>query len=183
MGGSCGRVPFEAAEDGRTRSDSLAARLATGRKTKRKKTERMTKPYAARNCGKKKVQVSQVAPAGPGGHSRTRGDTIQFEAGMKELSATYDNSVVPGKDGELIEASDKVPSSGCVASYEDTKRECGKGVHRIAVATSVAFRDIVWLCFGRAFLASGERRCSLSVLIPWPRDEMRFRRVRGQQIL
>lgn len=53
---------------------------------------------------------------------------------------THDNSVVPGKDGKLIEAGNKIPSSGCVASYEDTKREGGKGVHRIAGATWNAFR-------------------------------------------
>lgn len=54
--------------------------------------------------------------------------------------ATHDNSVVPGKYSKLDEAGNKVPSSGCVASYEDSKCEGGKGVHRIAVTMSIACR-------------------------------------------
>ena len=38
-------------------------------------------------------------------------------------TSTYNNSVIPGKDGKLIEASDKIPSSSDVASYEDAERE------------------------------------------------------------
>lgn len=46
------------------------------------------------------------------------------------LVGTYNHSVVPGKDRKLIEASDEIPSSGGVASYEDSKRKGGEGVHR-----------------------------------------------------
>lgn len=45
----------------------------------------------------------------------------------------YNDSVVPGEDGKFIEARDKIPSSGDVASYEDTKGEDGEWVHRIAM--------------------------------------------------
>lgn len=48
--------------------------------------------------------------------------------------------MVPGKDGKLIEPRNKVPSSGSIASYEDSDRKDGEGVHRIAVATLSAFR-------------------------------------------
>lgn len=44
----------------------------------------------------------------------------------------YNHSVIPSKDGKLIEASDQVPSGGDVASYEDAECQDGKGVHRIA---------------------------------------------------
>ena len=37
--------------------------------------------------------------------------------------------MIPGEDAELIEASDKIPAGGDVASYEDSKRETGYGVH------------------------------------------------------
>jgi hypothetical protein len=55
--------------------------------------------------------------------------------------STHDHSVVPGKDGQLIEAGDEVPSGGDVAGDEDAKSQDGEGVHRIGgCAISWAFR-------------------------------------------
>ncbi|KUI61678.1 hypothetical protein VP1G_11300 [Cytospora mali] len=92
---------------GRTKSDSLAARRATGRKTTRKNSDNFV--------------AGRIAPTTP-------------------ATTTYNYSVVPGKYGKLIEPRNKVPSSGGVASYEDSDRKDGEGVHRIAVATLSAFR-------------------------------------------
>ncbi len=54
----------------------------------------------------------------------------------RQLSAvsggTHDNSVVPGKYCQLIEASNEIPSSGYVAGDEDSQGQDRKGVHRIA---------------------------------------------------
>ena len=73
--------------------------------------------------------------------------------------SAYNHSVVPGKDGELIEAGDKIPSSGDVASYEDAKSQDGEGVHRRIArrATAGAFRkmaEMQWAYAGR-YLAGG----------------------------
>lgn len=43
--------------------------------------------------------------------------------------ATYNNSVVPGKYGELIEPSNQIPARSDIAGNEDRKREDGEGVH------------------------------------------------------
>ncbi len=64
--------------------------------------------------------------------------------GKRGASATHDHSVIPGKDGKLIEAGDEVPSSGDVASYEDAKGQDGEGVHRIALGAQV--RNIPEVC-------------------------------------
>jgi hypothetical protein len=40
-----------------------------------------------------------------------------------EFSTTYYDTVVPGKDSELVQAGDKVPASGDVSSKEDAKSE------------------------------------------------------------
>lgn len=55
---------------------------------------------------------------------------ISIPRGQRE---THNDTVVPGEDGELVEACDQIPSGSDVASYEDTKGEDGKRVHRIAL--------------------------------------------------
>lgn len=45
--------------------------------------------------------------------------------------ATHNNSVVPGKDGQLIEPSHQVPAGGDVAGDKDPESQDGEGVHRI----------------------------------------------------
>lgn len=52
------------------------------------------------------------------------------------LCDTHNHSVVPSKDSKLIEASHEIPSSGGVASYEDSKREGGERVHRSGLVAS-----------------------------------------------
>ena len=44
--------------------------------------------------------------------------------------------MIPGEDGELIQAGDEVPACGDVASNEDAKGEDGEGVH-------VRMRDVL----------------------------------------
>lgn len=48
----------------------------------------------------------------------------------KRLRIAHNHSVVPGEDGKFIEAGNKVPSSGDVASYEDAEGQRGERVHR-----------------------------------------------------
>jgi len=50
--------------------------------------------------------------------------------GSRAGGYTHDHAVIPGEDGELTKASNEVPSSGDVASYEDAERENGEWVHR-----------------------------------------------------
>lgn len=49
----------------------------------------------------------------------------------RQAGQTYNDPVVPGKYGKLVEACDQIPSGGDVASYEDTEGEDGERVHRI----------------------------------------------------
>ncbi|KAK6443534.1 hypothetical protein LTR95_000361 [Oleoguttula sp. CCFEE 5521] len=44
-------------------------------------------------------------------------------------SAAYDDSVVPSKDSELIQSSDKIPARSDVAGEEDAKGDDGYWVH------------------------------------------------------
>lgn len=83
---------------------------------------------------------------------------------------TYKNTVVPGKDGKLIESSNKVPSSGGVAGYEDTKREGGKWVHEAPSAISVACRIApeipgLWRSIEQESRGKGGTRPSLGMLL------------------
>lgn len=55
----------------------------------------------------------------------------------------HNNSVFPGKYGQLIEASDKVPPRSNVASNEYAKGENGEGVHR---RNRGAFRNCTTAC-------------------------------------
>lgn len=36
---------------------------------------------------------------------------------------THNNSVVPSKDGKLVEPSDKIPAGSSITSYEDAEGE------------------------------------------------------------
>lgn len=51
--------------------------------------------------------------------------------------ATYNNAVIPGEDGKLVQASYEVPASSDVTGEEDTKSEDGYRVH---LATSLMSR-------------------------------------------
>jgi hypothetical protein len=95
-------------------------------KTTKKSSVRTAKPFAARDW-----------IAGTGVRSFS---TVGDKSG-RGLVATYDDSVVPGENRKLIETSNKIPSSGDVASYEDSKGEDGEGVHRISTAMGGACRD------------------------------------------
>jgi len=100
----------------RTRFASLVASRSTRTKMTRKKSVRAAVAIEARNCSGTggPNQQNDMTPAGGG-----RG-------------STYDDSVVPGEDGKLVEAGDQVPAGGDVASYEDSQGQDGEGVHRIA---------------------------------------------------
>lgn len=56
------------------------------------------------------------------------------------FGGALNDSVVPGKDGKLVEARNEVPSSGDVAGYEDGKADDREGVHRIAMSWGIACR-------------------------------------------
>lgn len=106
-----------------------------GRRRGRRARVRESRKRRATMCTGDTLAKSRQQMARRAGHCRWR-------------KATYDNTVIPGEDGKLIEPGDKVPSSGCVAGYEDPKREGGEWVHRSAVATSIAFRVLVWALEG-----------------------------------
>lgn len=42
---------------------------------------------------------------------------------------TYDDSVVPSEDSQVIKSSDQIPPRSDVAGYEDRKSENREGVH------------------------------------------------------
>lgn len=86
----------------------------------RKTRLRAAKPLAARVYGIRRDLVSTFCAYSVARRAQsTRGGRV----------SAYNHSVVPGKDGKLIEAGDQVPSSGDVASYEDAKSQDGEGVH------------------------------------------------------
>jgi hypothetical protein len=71
-----------------------------GMRKSRNRTVRAAKPFAARVC----VGLSQV---------------FIFQVSI----TTYYDTVVPGKDSELVQAGNKVPASGDVSSKEDAESE------------------------------------------------------------
>lgn len=83
---------------------------------KKKARLRTANPLAARVC-ETDNDDGRLEADRFGSHSRAQG---AFGSGGRG-GVAYDHSVVPGKDGKLIEASDEIPSSGDVASYEDAK--------------------------------------------------------------
>lgn len=84
-----------------------------------------------------------------------------FQLHIGRPSATYHYAVFCGEYGKLIEAGDKIPTRGDVASYEDAKREDREGVHRalfllavhaaryIRYVDSEAVGCVVWGSSGR----------------------------------
>ena len=63
---------------------------------------------------------------------------------------TYYDTVVPGKDGKLGQAGDKVPASSDVSSKEDAKGEDGYRVHLAASLKSRDARSVMYcLCPGQ----------------------------------
>lgn len=52
--------------------------------------------------------------------------------GVKGSTRETDNDTfVPGKDSQFIQAGDEIPASGDVPSYKDAKREDGEWVHEL----------------------------------------------------
>ena len=82
---------------------------------------RAAKPFAARVC-------SEISKEGMG----------------RVAVATYYDTVVPGKDGELVQAGDEVPASGDVTSKEDAKGEDGYRVHLAASLKSCDARSVMY---------------------------------------
>ena len=82
---------------------------------------RAAKPFAARVCSRlSKEVVSRV------------------------VVTTYYDTVVPGEDGELVQAGDEVPASGDVSSKEDAKGEDGYRVHLAASLKSRDARSVMY---------------------------------------
>lgn len=59
----------------------------------------------------------------------------------KGAESTHNNTVFPRENGKLIEASDKIPTSGDIASYKDAERKDREGVHRSAIPQGNACRS------------------------------------------
>lgn len=57
---------------------------------------------------------------------------------LGQTVATYYDTVVPGEDGQLVQAGDEVPASGDVSGKEDTK---GENRYRVHGAASLKSRD------------------------------------------
>lgn len=86
-----------------TRSISRAAMRSMGRMKRKKKMDRIAKPFAARVW----TQIVVLALCDTG--------AVGGMAGKR----THDDAVIPSEYGQFIEARNKVPASGDVASYED----------------------------------------------------------------
>ena len=89
----------------------------------RKRMVRAAKPFAARVC--RSVSEEHMA------------------ACASVAVTTYYNTVIPGKDGELVQAGDEVPASGDVTSKEDAKGEDGYRVHLAASLKSRGARSVL----------------------------------------
>lgn len=63
---------------------------------------------------------------------REQGQPHNHNQGLKERN-TYNNSVVPGKNGKLMKSSDQIPPSCDVAGYEDAKGQNGERGHEAAL--------------------------------------------------
>lgn len=71
----------------------------------------------------------------PLGCSRLGGPSAE-NTRMRWALVTYNDAVIPGKDGELVELGYEVPAGGRVARDEDSKRDDGEGVHGTTDAPS-----------------------------------------------
>lgn len=99
----------------RTKLASLVASRSTGMKMRTKNRESTAKPRAARVCGVRPYKAIR--------------NTFPKHDVRGEFS--YDDSVVPGEDGQLIEPSNQVPASCDVAGHKYPEGQDGEGVHRI----------------------------------------------------
>ena len=95
-----------------TKAISFLANRTAGTQMTAKKTVRIAKPRAARVC-----EAGRQKPAS------------QSLRASRAREQTYQDSVVPSKDGQLIETGNKVPACSDVASYEYAEGEDGEGVH------------------------------------------------------
>jgi hypothetical protein len=82
-----------------TKSASPVANRSTKIYMRKKKSDRIEEAIAARNCG------AHVSAAG--------------ELGLRTISRTYDDTVIPSKDRKLIETGHQIPTGSDVASYKD----------------------------------------------------------------
>jgi hypothetical protein len=85
-----------------TSSASRAAMRSMGIRKARKNMVRMANPLAARVCTKSSQQV---------------------KCRRERARAAYDNAVVPGENGKLIQSGDEIPACGDVARKEYAKGE------------------------------------------------------------
>ena len=75
---------------------------------------------------------------------------LSYECTGGDSTLTYYDTVVPGKDGELVQAGDEVPASGDVTSKEDAKGEDGYRVHLAASLKSRDARSVMYcVCPGQ----------------------------------
>jgi hypothetical protein len=81
---------------------------------KKKKIDKSAKPFAVLACVK----------------SCQRKNTAQARA------TTYNDTFVPSEHSKLIQSCSKVPSSGDIASNEDTESQEGNLVHEVRAASS-----------------------------------------------
>lgn len=56
------------------------------------------------------------------------------------MGCAYENTVVPGKDGKLIQASDEIPAGSDVSGDEDANCEDGERVHVQRASPTVELR-------------------------------------------
>ena len=64
--------------------------------------------------------------------NREHGQPYSHSQGLQARN-TYNNSVVPGKNGKLMKSSDQIPPSCDVAGYEDAKSQDGERGHEAAL--------------------------------------------------
>jgi hypothetical protein len=87
---------------------------------RKKKTERIAKPLAA----------------------RAYGEWVSVHPNKEMLEETDNNSVIPGEDSKLIQTGNQIPPGCDVAGYEDPKGQDRKGVHELAaIAGALLFGD------------------------------------------
>jgi hypothetical protein len=58
----------------------------------------------------------------------------------QERQVTYHDTVVPGENGQFVQAGHKIPPGGDIARDKDSKCEDGKGVHESRLFRRSAFR-------------------------------------------
>jgi hypothetical protein len=83
---------------------------------------------------------------------------LAFISSIVLSEITHDDSVIPGKYGELIQSSNQIPPGSNVASYEDPKGEDREGVHESAAIV----RTLLSLGFALGTSMAGGTRLACS---------------------